>query len=120
MHPLYQEAIEVAERLKQARSQVIRLSSELAEAGYALTVAKARVERALIKKVGDERKLAPSAESRERIFTLARDADDDYLARAKAHAEAKARLDEAELEVTALREKLDIMLTAMKADEPGS
>jgi hypothetical protein len=120
MHPLYADAIEVADRLKEARLQVIGISSELTQAGYDLAVAKARVERGLIKKAGDEKRLGPTTESRERVFTLARDADEAYLAELKRYNEVKVRLEQAKVEVASLRDRLNVMLTAMRAGEGGS
>ena len=115
MHPLYAEAMEVADRLKEARLQVTHVTSELAQAAYDLAVGKARVERGLIKKVGNEKRLGPTSESRERVFILARDADEEYLARLKRHNEVKVRLGQVKVEVASLGDRLTIILTAMKA-----
>lgn len=119
MHLLYAEAMEVTDRLKEARLQVVHLSAEFAQAAYDLAVSKARVERALVKKVGDEKRLGPTTESRERVFTLARDADEGYLDQRKRHNEAKTRLDQAKAEVASLRERLEVLLTVMKASGQG-
>jgi hypothetical protein len=120
MHPLYEEALKLADRLKAARLEVASLTSELATVEYNLAVAKAKVERALIKQVGDEKRLGPTAESRERVFTLARDADQDYKAQAKRQIDTQARLERAKIEVAALRYQLTIILTAMRATEEGA
>jgi len=117
MHPLYEKAIEVAEKLKEARLQVAHLSSEWAEAEYDLSVAQARAERGLIKKVGGEKKLGSTVESRERVFTLARDADEDYRAQLERRNQAKIRLEQAKVEAASLSDKLNIMLAAMRAEK---
>jgi hypothetical protein len=120
MESLYPDAVEIADRLKEARLQVVQLSAEVAEAEYDLAVTKARVERDLIKKVGDEKRLGPTSESRERVFTLARDADEEYLAQLKRHSEAGIRMEQARVEVQSLRDRLDIVLTAMRSGEKES
>jgi hypothetical protein len=117
MHPLYGEAIAVAEKLKEARLQVVLLSSELAEAEYGLAVVQARAERGLIKKVGGEKKLGPTVESRERVFTLARDADEEYRAQLERHGQVKMKLERAKAEAASLRDRLNVMLAAMRAEE---
>ncbi len=50
MHPLYDEANEVVERLWAARLEVVHLSAELARAKYDLRVTQARVERKMNQK----------------------------------------------------------------------
>ncbi|MDY7039319.1 MAG: hypothetical protein SVX38_00490 [Chloroflexota bacterium] len=117
MHPLYGEAIEIAEKLRGARLRVVSLLSELAEAEYDLAVVRARVERGLIKQVGDEKKLGPTVESRERVFTLGRDADEEYRAQLGRYGQAKMNLEQAKVEVASLRDRLNIMLAAMRAEE---
>ena len=116
MHPLYEETIKVSESLREARLEVADLSMGLAQAEYDLRVVKARVERSLIKKVGDEKRLGPTVDARERVFTLARDADEEYLTQLKRHDEVQVKLERAKVEVSALCDKLNVMLTAMKAD----
>jgi len=104
MHPLYTAATEVVDRLRAARLEVVHLSADLAQAEYDLKLAQARIERGLIKRVDGEKALAPTAKDRDRIFTLALDADPDY---------GKMRVDEARAEVASLRDKLNVMLAAM-------
>ena len=120
MNPLYSDAIEVADRLKEARLNVVRISSDVVQAEYDVTLAQARVERGLVKKVGDEKKLGLTTESRERVFTLARDADEQYLTQLRRYNEVKIRLEQAKVEVSALNDRLNIMLTAMKTNEDSS
>ena len=115
MHPLYAAAIEVVERLEDARQRVVHLAAELAQAEYELRVRKARVERDLIKKVGGERALAPTAEDRARVFTLALDADAEYREKLQRWREVSSALEEAKVEVAALRDRLNVMLAAMRA-----
>jgi len=117
MHPLYTAATEVVDRLRAARLEVVHLSADLAQAEYDLKLAQARIERGLIKRVDGEKALAPTAKDtakdRDRIFTLALDADPDYgkqLGRCNA---LKMRVDEARAEVASLRDKLNVMLAAM-------
>ncbi len=67
-----------------------------------MTVAAARIERGLIKKVGDEMKRnwdRPSLDSRERIFVLARDANQEYLALWQRRETVNERLEVAKVEV---------------------
>ncbi len=116
-HPMYPEAMETVEQLRAARLEVARLAAQLNLAEYALRLAQARVERGLIKKVGGEKALAPSAEDRERIFTLALDADEEYQARLRERNELALRLEEAKVEVAYLREKLSVILATMRAGE---
>jgi hypothetical protein len=120
MQPLRVEAMQVADRLREARLQVTDATSEFVQAAYDLAVAKARVERGLIKKVGHEKALGPTTESRERVFILARDADEQYVARLKRHNEVTVRLDQAKVEEALLGDRLKIMLTAMRAGSDES
>ena len=117
---MYEEAMTVAGKLKEARQEVVRLTGELKEAKYDLAVAKAKVERALIKKVGGEKKLGLTAEDRERVYTLALDADETYRSEWKRHFELETRLDLARAKVSALQDQLNVILTAMAADAGGS
>ena len=117
MHPLYEAAMEITDRLRETRLQVASLSMELAQAEYQLQVIKAKVERGLIKKVESERSLGPTVEDRARIFTLAVDADPDYQAQLKQHAQLKLKLEQVKTEAAFLRDKLTITLAAMKATE---
>ena len=115
MHSLYAAAMEVVERLEKARQRVVHLAADLARAEYDLRVRKARVERELIKKVGGERALAPTAEDRARVFTLALDADAEYREKFQRWQEIKLALEEAKVEVAALRDRLSVMLAVMRA-----
>jgi len=120
MHPLYEMATEVVDRLRAARLEVAHLSVELAQVEYGLRVAQARVERGLIKKVGGEKALAPTVEDRARIFVLALDADQDYGEQLRRRDELEKSLEEARVEVASLRDKLNVMLAAMRATEGES
>ena len=114
MHALYTTASEITDRLKEARLQVVQLSAELSQTEYDLRLLKAQVERGLIKKVGGEKALAPTVESRARIFTLALDADENYKAQLGRRKAIELQLEEAKVEVAALRDRLNLILTAMK------
>ncbi len=114
MHTLYETAREKTDLLKEARLQVVHLSSELSQTEYDLHLSKAQVERGLIKKVGGEKALGPTVESRTRIFTLAVDADENYKAQLKRRNAIELKLEEAKVEVATLRDKLNLMLTAMR------
>ncbi len=98
--------MQIVEKLGEKRREVARLSSELRVAKYELAVAKARVERALIKKVGGERNLAPTAEDRQRIFTLALDADPEYRAKWQQCSDLQYQLDLAVAEQRTLEDEL--------------
>lgn len=117
MHPLYTDSLKLIEQLKAARLAVARLSGELAKADYELTLMAAKVEREWIKRVGDDKKLGATVEARERVFTLARDADENYKAQLNKQWEMKTKLDEARVEAAALQDKLSVMLAAMRASE---
>ncbi len=116
-HPLYPEAMEIVKQLRAARLEVARLSAQLNLAEYALRLAQARVERGLIRRAGGEKALAPSAEDRQRIFIRALDADEEYQARLRERNELALRLEEARVEAAYLREKLSVILAAMRAGE---
>lgn len=119
-HPLYPEAMEIVEQLRAARLEVARLTAQLQLAEYALRLAQARVERELVKRAGSEKALAPTVEDRERIFIRALDADEEYQARFRERNELALRLEEAKVEATYLREKLSVILAAMRSgEEPG-
>ena len=114
MHTLYETASEITDKLKEARLQVVQLSAELSRAEYDLRLFQARVERGLIKKMGGEKALAPTDKARARIFTLALDADENYKAQLKRRNAIELQLEEAKVEVATLRDKLNLMLTAMR------
>ncbi|MEW6080124.1 MAG: hypothetical protein AB1724_20125 [Thermodesulfobacteriota bacterium] len=116
--PLYETALELAEKLKEARLQAAALAKELLETEYQLKVAKAGVERALIKKVRSEKVLGNTLEDRTRIFTMALDADGDYKARLKQQADLTLKLEQAKIETSFLRDKLTVTLAAMRMPEP--
>ncbi|MGQ9717710.1 MAG: hypothetical protein ACUVR6_08460 [Anaerolineae bacterium] len=117
MHPLYDEANEVVEKLRVARLEVVRLSAELARAEYDLRVTQARVERKWIKKAGGEKALAPTVEDRARILLVALDADEEYRAALERRDTLALRLDEARVEADALRNRLNVILAAMRGEE---
>ncbi|MDY6823678.1 MAG: hypothetical protein SWH68_07790 [Thermodesulfobacteriota bacterium] len=117
MHALYEPALELAAKLKDARLQAASLSQELLETEYQLKVTKAAVERELIKKVKNEKALGHTLEDRTRIFTRALDADTNYQALRKKQAELSLKVEEAKIEVSYLRDKLSITLAAMKAPD---
>lgn len=114
MHPLYAKAQDTVDALREARLKVVRISTELAQAEYALCLAQARVERGLIKQVGGESALAPTVSDRTRIFTLALDADEDYEEQRTRRDALEAKLGEAKTEVASLRDRLNVMLAAMR------
>ncbi len=115
MHPLYTAAMETTDKLREARLQVASLTMELSQAGHALQLIQAKVERSLIKQVKGEKALGPTVEDRARIFTLALDANPDYQAQLKRHDEIELKLEQAKVESAFLRDKLSVMLAAMKA-----
>ncbi len=117
MHALYEPALELAAKLKDARLQAASLSQELLETEYQLKVTKAAVERELIKKVKTEKALGHTLEDRTRIFTRALDADTNYQALRKKQAELSLKVEETKIEVSYLRDKLSITLAAMKAPD---
>lgn len=117
MHPLYEEANEVIEKLRIARLDIVRLSAEFAKAEYNLRLTQARVERKWIKKAGGEKALAPTAEDRARILLLAVDADEEYKAALELRDALALRLEEARVEADALRSRLNVILAAMRAGE---
>jgi len=108
-------AMETTDKLKTARLHVVALPAELAQAEYDFRLAKARVERCLIKKVGREKVLAPMVDGRERIFTLALDADANYKSQWQRRHEMTRQLDEAKIEVVTLRDQLHLLLASLPA-----
>lgn len=116
-HPLHAEALKIAETLRESRLKEVQFASEFAQAQYKFSVTKARVERNLIKKVKNEKSLESTAEARERILILARDADPDFLAQLKQVDEIQLRLETARAEVLSLRDKLSVFLTSMRSDK---
>jgi len=62
MHPLYAEGMKISEKLGELCARVVQLTMELSQIEYELRVIKAKVERALIKQVGGEKKLGPTTE----------------------------------------------------------
>ncbi|HIE39129.1 MAG TPA: hypothetical protein EYH30_00630 [Anaerolineales bacterium] len=117
MRPLYEASIAATEELQEARLRVVRLSAELSRVEHDLRLLRARVERRLVRKVGGEKALAPTVEDRARIFTLALAADPEYEAERKHRDEIALELEEAKAEVAALRDRLDVMLAAMRVVE---
>ncbi len=117
MHPLYDEANDVVEKLRMARLEVARLSVELAQAEYDLRLTQARVERKWIKKAGGEKALAPTVEDRARILLVALDADEEYRAALERRDALALRLEEARVEADALRNRLSVILAAMQAKD---
>lgn len=111
---LYQEALDVVERIKRVRLNIVDLTKRLSEIDYALAVARAKVERDLIKKVGSEKKLAPTASDRERIFVLARNADNNVVALQRQRDEVRFSIDREKAELMYLQEVLNIMKMAMQ------
>ena len=116
MHPLYVEANQIAEKLQAARLEVVQLTSSLAQSEYELAVVKARIERKLIKQVGDEKRLGSTVTARERVFTLARDANEEYLVKLKRYNQSDLALEQARVEVLALQDKLSIVLVVMRVE----
>lgn len=110
-------ANEIVEQLRRTRLEAARLSAALAQLKYDLCVSQARVERALVKRVGSEKALAPTVEDRNRIFTLAVDADEEYRDILRRHNEVKLQLEETKVEATALQDRLDVLLAGMRAAE---
>lgn len=117
MHPLYDESMEVVDDLREERLRVARLTKELAEVEYQLQLTRAKIERGLIKRVGSERKLGPTVEDRTRIFTVAVDADEAYQAQRAERVRLKLELGESKAREASLRDKLKVMLAAMRSSD---
>ena len=120
MHPLFDESMKITEKLSELNIRIVDLSMKLSQIDYELRVTKAKVERALIKQVGGEKKLGPTTDDRERVFTLALDADQNYKELLKNRNEVKYSLEKAKAEITSNREKLNVILIAMKVNEIGN
>ena len=120
MHPLYETALDVAEKLKGARLRVVQLSTQVGRLDYDLRVTKAKVERALIKQYPHEKALGPTADSRARIYAIAVDADEAYRALMGRHEAAETALGEAKVEESFLEDQLRVMLAAMRASGPDT
>jgi hypothetical protein len=121
MNSSSETAMATAGELKEKRLQAAKLTMDLADAEYRLSVTRARVERALIKRVKGEKALGPTSEDRNRIFTLALDADPDYQIQLKDGARLRLELEGAKAEMCFLQDKLRIMLAAMRsAEDAGS
>jgi DnaJ-domain-containing protein 1 len=115
---LYESALQAVEDLKQTCLEQARLVQEFTEAEYDLTVAQARVERAIIEKAGgDEKRLGLTAETRAKAYALALDADENYKEKRIAHIQIKARLEEAKIISRSKYGRLDVMLAALKAQD---
>jgi hypothetical protein len=114
VHPLYEAALEVAKRRREARIRIAQLASQLGRIAYELRVTQAKVERALIKRYPNEKALGPTADSRARIYTVAVDADEGYKALRQRHEEAEIALGEARAEEGLLEDQLRVMLAAMR------
>ncbi|MDY6830235.1 MAG: hypothetical protein SWC96_00065 [Thermodesulfobacteriota bacterium] len=117
MQPFYETAMELTGKLKEARLQAATLSRDLTETEYRLKVKKAGVERALIKQVKNEKLLGNTLEDRNRIFTLALDADTDYQDLLRQHAALTMELERAKIEASFLKDRLTVTMSAMKAGE---
>lgn len=111
---LYKEALDVVERIKSVRLKIVDLTKHLSEIDYALAVARAKVERGLIKKAGSEKNLAPTASDRERIFVLARNADSNIVALQKQRDEIKFSIEREKAELVYLQDVLNIMKIAIQ------
>lgn len=111
---LYQEALDVTERIKNVRLKIVDLMARLSEIDYALRVSQAKVERDLIKRVGSEKKLAPTASDRERIFILARDADSNIVALQKQRDDLRFSIEREKAELSYLQELLAVTKMMMQ------
>jgi len=116
MQITYEQALQVAEELKTAKLQAAELSSAISLEQHELAVNKAKIERGLIRKVGGEKQLAPTVEDRERIFTVACDADDEYKRRWRNLHDKNLVLSRSKIEISTLEEKLRIMLEALRSE----
>jgi len=112
-----EKAMIIVEKIKETRLQAILISNELQEINYDLSIIKAQIERKLIKKMGGEKKLAPTEEARERIFVLARNADEKYVELYKKSISKKTMLEETKVEIKFLQDKLNIILAVMKNND---
>ena len=116
MHPLDQEAMAITESLRETRPRAAQLAAELGRAGHDLPVGQARVERALIKRGGGGKSMAPAADGRARIFVLAMDADADHRLERHRVDDLSQRLARHRAEVRSLSDRLNVVLAAVRAD----
>ena len=114
---LYQQALETAARIKAVRLKIIAMKERLAGVEYNLRLAEAKVERNLIKRVGSERNLAPTAMDRERIFVLARDADRNIVALRKQRDELQFSIEREKAELSYLQAVFSVFQSAMRMKE---
>ena len=113
----YEQVLQVVEELKIAKLQAADLSATITLERHELDVIKAKIERGLIRKVGGEKKLAPTVEDRERIFIVACDADGDYKRRWKALHDKRLTSARSQIEIEALDDKLKIMMEALQSEQ---
>ncbi len=110
-----QTALEAAEQAKAARLKAAEIAHSLAEVTHALEVTQARVERALIKRAGGEKELAPTAADRERIFILAREADEQTTTLRQKQANLRLALEREKAALRYWEQILDIARWALQA-----
>ena len=108
MANLYEEALGIVEQIKDVKLQIVDLNEELAKLDYAFNVAVAQVERSLIKRRGSEKDLAPTAGDRERIFILARNADENIVALQNQRDKLRFEIDRLRVELSYLWEALNL------------
>lgn len=114
---LYRQALETAARIKAVRLKIIAMKERLAEVEYKLRLAEAKVERNLIKRVGSEKNLAPTATDRERIFVLARDADQNVVALRKQRDDLQFSIEREKAELSYLQAVFSVSQSAMRMKE---
>ncbi len=109
MDNMLEEALKINEQIKTAQIGVAKLAHQLVDEEYQHNLIKSQIERGLIKQVGDEKKLGQTVDSRERVFTLAKDADPAYVAALEKCNQTRYQIELAKIEISALREKLAIL-----------
>lgn len=119
MADLYQEALEIAEQIKDVQLRIIDQKEALEKLEHALAVANAKVERSLIKKRGGEKNLAPTTADRDRIFILARAADETVSALQAQRDERMFEIERLNVQLSYLKEILNIkkILLQVSPDE---
>jgi vacuolar-type H+-ATPase subunit E/Vma4 len=112
----YTEIQQVIEQLRQQRLLVLKHAQEEARLNYQLKFVQAKLERALIRQVGDEKLISPNLEGRERVFILARDSDPEYKTLLAQLSLAEELHEKAKIEVQFYHDKMAALLAFGKGD----
>ena len=115
---LYKTTLQAVDELKQARLEQAQVERELNETEYTMQLAHAKVERALIAKMGgDEKRLGLNVDTRERTCLLALNADETYRQKREAVEALKARFAKIKIESTAQYYKLQVLLAVLRTQD---